>query len=369
MSQELGLELLQPTYHEPRIPVMEHMGGLSREAIRHFTGIDPLRERHRINEAFHKIVEVFEIDLLWGGGLPDEQGDVFDWDDGEKVKRNRKGHQSVQWGIFSAEHQEDGRHFTHIPKPPSVDAALDFQPLSHFPKSVEDYRRDFTASYAAMLQSTGGSAYPIPQHYTTCFHWALAIFGFELLCEAGMEEERFHALMERFAEISVRVAQAWSQVDGLKAFILHDDLTMTSGPIFPPQWYRDHIFVHYPAIFEPFREKRIPVIFCSDGNCSEFADDIFAAGAEGLNIEYSVDLEPLVRNHPDKIFIGNINSATLASDSPSLIEREVRHCIEIGKRAPRFVCNVGGGLVHTIPVQNLEYYLTLRKHLCRQARL
>ena len=366
--ETLGLRLLQADYKEERIPVLEHVWGLSREAVRHFTGIDPLGEHQRINEAFRKIVEIFEVDLLWGGGLPQEADEVFDWDNGEKVKRNKKGVQVVQWGVFSAEHQEDGRHFVHIPKPASVDEALDFQPLQYFPKTVEDYRREFTASYAAMRQSAGPTAYPIPHHYTTCFHWALAIFGFELLCEAGMEEDRFSTLMERFAEISVRITQAWSQVSGLKAFILHDDLTMTAGPIFHPQWYRDHIFPHYRAIFKPFLDRKIPIIFTSDGNCSAFVDDIFAAGAEGLNFEYSVDLERLVRDYPDKILIGNINSATLSGGSPETIEREVRHCIEIGKQARRFVCNVGGGLTHTIPVRNLESYLNLRKKLCREAR-
>ena len=183
-----------------------------------------------------------------------------------------------------------------------------------------------------------------------------------------MEEAGFGRLMERFAEISLRIATAWSQVEGLRGFIFHDDLTMTSGPVFPPAWYRRHIFPHYPAIFAPLRQRGVPIIFTSDGDCSVFVQDIFAAGAEGLNFEYLVDLQRVVREYPDKILIGNINSATLAGGSIREIEREATRCIEIGCQAPRFVANIGGGLTHTMPVRNLEAYLVLRRDLCRRAR-
>ncbi|NNM88277.1 MAG: hypothetical protein HKL95_07135 [Phycisphaerae bacterium] len=377
MSMDLGMAVLRPNYHGDRIAVMEHPRGLSRQAICHFSGIDPLREPQRLNEAFRRVTQAFEIDLLWGDGLPTNAAppdapsalgyeEIFDWEDGQSVKKTRDGLEVVQWGIFGAVHQEDGRHFVHVPKPRTLDEALAFEPLQYFPKTVDQYRTDFARQYQHMLGSVGTLAYPIPHHYTTCFHWPLAIFGFELLCAAGMQEDAFGRLMQRFAEISVRIATAWSQVDGLKGFIFHDDLTMTSGPVFPPAWYRRHIFPHYPAIFAPLRRRDVPIIFTSDGNCSAFVQDIFAAGADGLNFEYLVDLPLLVRDYPDKILIGNINSATLANGSIPEIHREVTRCMEAGCRAPRFVANIGGGLTHTMSVRNLEAYLALRRKLCRR---
>ncbi len=332
MSRELGLAVLRPDYSGRPIPVMEHCRGASREVIRHFSGIDPLREPERLNEAFVGLAQALEIDLVWGGGLPGQPRDpnapevralggeeVFDWDDGQRVKSTGEGQAVVQWGIFGATHQEDGRHFVHVPKPAGVSAALDFDPLQWFPKTVEEYQREFTREYELALRSCGDACVPLPHHYTTCFHWPLAIFGFELLCEAGMEEKPFHKLMERFAEVSRRISTAWSRVAGLRGFILHDDLTMTSGPLFAPRWYREHIFCHYPGIFAPLREGKVPIIFTSDGNCTEFVDDIFAAGADGLNFEYLVDLERLVERHPDRILIGNINSGTIAHGSAQQI--------------------------------------------------
>lgn len=380
MSASLGQEVLRPGYRGRRVPVMEHPRGASREVIRHFSGIDPLVEPHRLNEAFRTLARALEIDLIWGGGLPENAAhpgeapsalggsEVFDWADGQRVKRTHDGKDVVQWGIFGAVHQEDGRHFVDIPLPGSVDEALDFQPLQHFPKTIEQYRAEFAAEYPTMVLSCGEDCLPLPHHYTTCFHFPLAIFGFELLCEAGMEEHRFHALVERFAEVSWRITSAWARVPGLKGFILHDDLTMTSGPLFAPSWYREHIFCHYPRIFEPLKRAGIPIIFTSDGDCSVFVDDIFRAGADGLNFEYLVDLRGLVERHPDKILIGNIHSDVIAHRSPEEIAQATRACVEIGARAPRFVVNIGGGITHDMSPQSLEAYLKVRKDLCRRVR-
>jgi hypothetical protein len=369
MSKELGLAVLRQDYAGSRIPVMEHLQGLSREAIIHFSGIDPVAEPHRVNDAFRIVAEVFEQDLNWGMGLPIAAMPIYDWSDGETVKRDAAGNEVVQWGIFGAVHQEDGRHLVHIPKPDSIEEALDFQPLEHMPQTVDDYRAMFQAMYDLFLASSGETCYPIPHHYTTCFHWPLAIFGFETLCLAGItDEDRFHELMNRFAEISIRITTAWSQIEGVKGFILHDDLTMSSGPIFPPDWYRRHIFPHYPAIFAPLKEGNISILFTSDGDCSEFVDDIFQAGADGLNFEHFVDIEMLVDKYPDKILVGNINSSLLAVGSRGEIERETRRCMEAGSRARRFVVNVAGQLTHDIPIESLDYYLGLRKDLARSLR-
>lgn len=46
----------------------------------------------------------------------------------------------------------------------------------------------------------------------------------------------------------------------------------------------------------------------------------------------------------------------------------MRECIDIGRHAPRFVLNVGGGLTHDMPAHHLEAYLKIRAKLCREAR-
>jgi len=369
MALDLGLALLNPSYRGDRIPVMEHFVGLSREAVRHFTGFDPLAPDGPGRTAiYRRLAEILEIDLFWGEGPVAEDRETHDWSDGVTVRTTREGHPAVQWGIFHVVPQEDGRHFLHVPKPDSLDAALQFDPLRYFPETEQDYRVRFQAEHDRLQALAGGTGYVIPHHYTTAFHWPLAIFGFELLCEAGLEEADFLELMGRFAEVSRRITRGWARVEGLRAFICHDDLAITSGPVFAPDWYRTMIFPHYPGIFGPLREAGVPVIFTSDGNCTAFVEDVFAAGADGLNFEHLVDLRPLVERHGDKILIGNLSSETLARGPAARIEAEVRACLEVGRHAPRFVVNVGGGLTHDIPIPHLEAYLAVRRRLCREVR-
>ena len=97
-------------------------------------------------------------------------------------------------------------------------------------------------------------------------------------------------------------------------------------------------------------------------------EDIFKAGADGLNFEYLVDLEKLVERHGDKILIGNINSGVVGHGSTREIEEATRRCVEIGSRAPRFVANIGGGITHDMTPAALETYLGVRKALCRSLR-
>ena len=369
MSLDLALDVLRPHYRGTRIPVMEHYIAASREAVRHFTGFDPLApDGPGLNAIYRSLAERFEIDLFWGEGPVADDRETHDWSDGETVKITREGHPAVQWGVFHVLSQEDGRHFLHVPKPTTLDDALRFDPLKYFPKTEDEYFAQFEAEHRRLQERTGGIGYVIPQHYTTCFHWPLAVFGFELLCEAGMEEDDFSDLIGRFVEVSQRITRAWARVDGLKAFICHDDLAVTAGPLFRPDWYRKHIFPHYPSIFAPFKERGIPLIFTSDGDCSCLVDDIFAAGADGLNFEHLVSLRDLVESHGDKILIGNLNSEVIASGPPARIEAAVRECIDTGKHAPRFILNVGGGLTHDMPVDHLEAYLQIRSQLCREAR-
>ena len=369
MSLQLALDVLSPDYKGSRIPVMEHFIACSRDVVKHFTGFDPLGAGGPgLNQIYRDLATKLEIDLFWGEGPVSDDRETHDWSDGQTVKPTRQGHPAVQWGIFHVVSQEDGRHFLHVPKPASIEEALEFDPLAYFPETEEDYFKKFQAEHDRLQALAGGVGYVLPHHYTTAFHWPLAIFGFELLCEVGLEEDDFAALMDRFVEITRRITRAWARVEGLKGFICHDDLTMTSGPVFQPDWYRRHIFPHYASIFEPFKKKGIPMIFTSDGNCSCFVDDIFAAGADGLNFEDLVSLRDLVERHGDKILIGNLSSDVIARGPIERIEKEVRDCIEIGKHAPRFIMNVGGGLTHDMSIENLTAYLNLRSRLCREVR-
>jgi len=368
MSRQIALEALNPSYRGERIPVWEAFSGCSREVVQHLTGYDPLAPGGPgIRHIYRTLAEKLDIDVL-GSGLPADDAETFDWSDGETIKTNRRGQQCVQWGVFHSRVQEDGRHFLHIPKPATLDEALQFDPLPYFPYSTEDHVEFLTQQFPKMEEAAGDIGLVVPGYYTTAFHWPLAVLGFEMLCEAGLEENDFAELMKRCVEVTKRLVTAWSRVPGVKVFTCHDDLAMSGGLIFHPDWYRRHIIPHYREIFKPLKEAGIQIVFVSDGDCSALMDDIFDAGADGFNFEWLIPLRPLVERHGDKILVGNLNSHTLAAGPIEKIEAEVRECIEVGRHAPRFAINVGGQLTHDISPQHMDAYLNIRNRLCREAR-
>jgi len=66
---------------------------------------------------------------------------------------------------------------------------------------------------------------------------------------------------------------------------------LDGGAIFHPNFYREYIFPRYKELWKPLKEKGIKVIFCSDGNFTEFIDDIVDAGADGFIFEPLSSLE------------------------------------------------------------------------------
>ncbi|MFB0517244.1 MAG: uroporphyrinogen decarboxylase family protein, partial [Candidatus Neomarinimicrobiota bacterium] len=161
--------------------------------------------------------------------------------------------------------------------------------------------------------------------------------------------------------------EAWSQVD-IEVFISHDDLAMTKGPIFRPDWFREHIFPHYPQIWKPLKDKGIKVIFCSDGNYGPLIDDIAAAGADGFIIEPSVDLQTVVGKYGGrKAIIGNVDTKVLTFEGEKEIEAEVRRCVSTAGHHPGFFINAVGGIPHNIPLKNVEaYFAACRKYRSRK---
>ena len=63
--------------------------------------------------------------------------------------------------------------------------------------------------------------------------------------------------------------------------MVHDDMVWTSGAIFRPAWYRRHVFPNYRRLFAPLLDSGKKIIFTSDGNYSEFIDDLAGAGVHG----------------------------------------------------------------------------------------
>ena len=347
------------------VPWVEWYWPMSREAYVKVGGIDPVEDTAK---ACLAVIEALDLDLSWGGiqyksnvaSLPGSESSVIDVD-GDRLE---------PWGVFATKWCKEGAHMRKGGVA-SAKELLDYDPSLYEERSVSEITRDLQRQHDKSQSEIGNRLLVAEAHYTTLFHWFLGLFGWRPTISAAMRyPSQFSKQVQRFAELSRLYTEAYSQVRGLEVFISHDDICMSNGPIFSPKWYRKNIFPNYKWIWEPLKEKGIPVIFCSDGQVTPIMADVFNAGADGFIFEPYVDLQWMAdRWGGKKILIGNADTRILTGGTPRESAQEAKRCIRICGHLPGYFLNAGGQLPHTIPWENLKAYLDACKRLRRtQAR-
>jgi uroporphyrinogen-III decarboxylase len=108
-------------------------------------------------------------------------------------------------------------------------------------------------------------------------------------------------------------------------------------------------------------------MFCSDGNFTEFIDDLVDAGVHGFVLEPLTDMgliaERYGRTH---VFVGNADTRILLGGTREQIRAEVERCIAIGKGCPGFFMAVGNHIPPNTPVDSCLYYNDVYEELSRR---
>jgi len=161
----------------------------------------------------------------------------------------------------------------------------------------------------------------------------------------------------------MRDFRAWAQCD-IKAFISHDDICMTEGPLFSPIWLRKHIFPWYKRLWKILKDRGIGVIFCSDGNITPIVDDIADAGADGFILEPWCDLDYIAKKYGDsRVIMGNVDLKILTFKGGEGVIGEVKRCLSTAGHHPGYFINVTGSIPDNVPLENLEaYFRACRKY-------
>jgi hypothetical protein len=291
------------------------------ELVKYITGLNP-RNKEEQAGAWQRFYQLTDYDLLW------VSNDGPEW----KGRVTSMGH-----AVF----QEDGSDYNPDVYCPfkGAEEVLSFKPVAEYGiPDIEDYKTIFSA----------------------CIH----VFGWEMfLSSAALDEERFDRVLEGFFQISLVNYKAWAKTS-IKAFICHDDIVWSAGPVFHPNWYRKHIFSRYKKLWSILKKEGIKVLFCADGNFDEFIDDLAKAGADGFIFEPLTNLEKIVEKYgKTKVIIGNIDTRILAFGTKEEVFKEVKRCADIGRSCPGYFFAVGNHIPHNVPVENALYYLELIKKL------
>jgi len=203
--------------------------------------------------------------------------------------------------------------------------------------------------------------------YVSLISGLIDLFGWEmLLLAAGINPERFGEVANRYG--------AWIQqyFDALAAgdypvVTVHDDIVWTSGPFIHPDWYRKYVFPNYKKLLAPLIESGKKITYTSDGNYTEFIDDIAACGVHGFVMEPITDMAYVAEKYgKTHFFIGNADTRILLSGPKKAIRAEVERCMNIGKNCPGFFMAVGNHIPANTPIENAIYYNEVYEEMSRR---
>ncbi|MCI6431902.1 MAG: uroporphyrinogen decarboxylase family protein [Oliverpabstia sp.] len=235
--------------------------------------------------------------------------------------------------------------------------AIDFQPMEVYGrqehrKLVEDFNRDYRLRCQQVPDAVNTTGV-----YITLVSGLLEIFGWDILLMAlGMDPEGFGETANRYAEWMQQYFDALADCES-PVVKVHDDIVWTSGPFVRPEWYRKYVFPNYKKFFAPLREAGKKIIFTSDGNYTQFVDDIADCGVSGFVLEPTTDMKYVAEKYgKTHAFIGNADTRILLNGSKEEIYEEVKRCMDIGKKCPGFFMAVGNHIPSNTPVENALYY-------------
>ena len=329
---------LQPAERVGRTEYCSHWS-----LIKHITGLDPTNPEQS-HQAYKKFYQWVPYDFLWSTN----DGPVK-WS--ELGRTTDMGH-----AVFL----EDGSDYRKPQVCPfrSVEEVLNFDAAKEYGAPDIEERAIFFKQSLENAQKAYPDTVVTAGYYKTIVSGCIESFGWEMLLEAvGYDPERFgDYVLEGFFNLSLANYQAWAKV-GHFAFISHDDMVWSNGAIFNPEWYRKYIFPRYKKLWSVLKEKGIKVLFCSDGNFTEFIDDIAQAGADGFIFEPLTDLETVVKKYGrTHVIVGNADCRVLTFGTKQDIEKEVLRCFNTAKKCPGFVMAVGNHIPPNVPLDNALYY-------------
>ena len=203
--------------------------------------------------------------------------------------------------------------------------------------------------------------------YITCISGMIAIFGWDmLLTAAGVDPEGFGRVVERYTQWMQQYFNALAKSKS-PVVMIHDDMVWTAGAFIHPDWYRRYVFTSYKKLFAPLHEAGKKIMYISDGDYTQFIDDIAGCNINGFVLEPMTDMKYIAEKYgKTHSFIGNADTRILLRGNKEEIYNEVKRCMDIGKSCPGFFLAVGNHIPVNTPVESCLYYNEVYEKLSKR---
>jgi hypothetical protein len=195
-------------------------------------------------------------------------------------------------------------------------------------------------------------------YYKTIVSGAIQAFGWDMFLQAAAEPAKIEKVFDRIFQRTLFHMRAWARTSA-EVIIQHDDFVWTSGPFMYPEIYRNVIIPRYAELWKHLHAAGKKVIFCSDGNYMDFAEDIIKAGADGLSFEPCNDFSFMVeRFGASHCLVGScVDCRDLTFGTWEDVRREINLTIELLAKCKGAIIVVGNHLPSNISDEMLNLYL------------
>ena len=203
--------------------------------------------------------------------------------------------------------------------------------------------------------------------YVTMVSGLIDLFGWDLLLTAaGLDPQGFGEVANRYSSWIQQFFDVLAESSS-PVVMVHDDTVWNEGAIFHPDWYRQYVFPNIKRQVAPLVKAGKIILFTSDGNYTEFIDDIADCGVNGFVMEPTTDMQYIADKYgKTHSFVGNADTRILLSGTKEDIRAEVQRCMDIGKDYPGFFMAVGNQIPANTPVENALYYNQVYEELSQR---
>ena len=224
--------------------------------------------------------------------------------------------------------------------------------LPDFEEQVRAYEaqtRDSREAFPEQL-TTGG-------YYKSIVSGAIAAFGWDMLLLGASDALRMEPVFDSFFRRTLFHMQAWAETSA-EVIIQHDDFVWSSGPFMHPDLYRKIIIPRYAELWKPLHRAGKIVLFCSDGDFTEFATDIAEAGADGMIFEPMMDFGYMVDTFgSSKCLVGSfVDCRDMAFGTWDTVRRSIDRTVSALEPAKGAIVAVGNHLPPNIPADMMDRY-------------
>ena len=348
MSRQLALDTiwLKPT---PRLAHTDYSLNYHTKYVKRLTGLeqsDPNCTR--------RLYDAWGIDFLFGTN----DGLHGNW--GQHGRATDMGH---------AEYAEGGTDMRQPQPSPfktpedvwAFDAVAEYG-LPDFDAQVAAYEKavqDARANLPDQL-STGG-------YYKTIVSGAIAAFGWEMLLMAASNPAKLEPVLDSIFRFTLHHMKAWAETSA-EVIIQHDDFVWTAGAFMRPDIYRQVIIPRFAELWKPLHAAGKKVLFCSDGNLMEFAEDVVEAGADGLIFEPCNEFESMVeRFGRSTVLVGScVDCRDMAFRPWDRVRETMDRSFALAKRCKGMIFAVGNHIPANVPDEMMDLYINyLKAHWAR----